>query len=79
MSVRRIRVSGHILNSFLRDKELWESSLPDDVHVLAVAGEDRDARAFVLVVESDEGAAIAEGELIPFVEAVFERKGSRQL
>ena len=42
--------------------------MPDDVHVLAVAGEDRDARAFVLLVESDEFASMAEGELIPFVE-----------
>ncbi len=32
------------------------------------------ARVFVLLVESYEFPAIAEGELIPFVEAQFTRK-----
>ena len=72
MSVRRIRLSSHVLNSFLRDSELWESSLPADVNVVGIAGEDREA--FVLVVESNSFPAIPEGELIPFVEPVFARK-----
>jgi hypothetical protein len=74
MSVRRIKISGHLLDSFLRDSELWESSLPGDVHVVGVAGEDRDPPSFVLVVESDEFPTVPEGQLIPYLEAVFTRK-----
>jgi hypothetical protein len=79
MSVRRIRISGELLNSFLRDNELWKSSLPEDVDVLGIVLEDYRPRTFVLIVESHEFAAIAEGQLVPFVEAVFERKASRAL
>ena len=58
MSVRRIRMSGTLLNFFLRDCELWSSSLPDDVNMIGVAGEDPDSQSFVLIVESDEFPAI---------------------
>ncbi len=37
MSVRRIRISGTFLNSFLRESELFTSTLPHDVNVIAVA------------------------------------------
>ena len=76
MSVRRIRISGMILDSFLRDSALWESSLPADVHVIGVAGEDRAGQTFVLLVESNQFVAVGEGQLIPFVEAIFTRKAS---
>ena len=74
MSVRRVRISGTILNFFLRDSELWASTLPDDANVIGVAGEDPRAQAFVLLIESDQFAAIAEGELIPFIEVQFALK-----
>jgi hypothetical protein len=77
MSVRRVRVSGRFLSSFLRDSELRESSLPGDVNVIGIAGEDRDS--FVLLVESSEFPPVGEGQLIPFIEPVFARKGSRRL
>ncbi len=74
MSVRRVRVSPEILNSFLRNSEIWESNLPDDVNVLGVTREDTYARSFVLLVESNAFPVMVVGELIPFVEAVFTRK-----
>jgi hypothetical protein len=74
MSVRRVRISSTILNFFLRDSELWASTLPDDSNVIGIAGEDPQAQAFVLPIESDEFPAIAEGELIPFVEVQFALK-----
>ena len=90
MSVRRIRISGQLLDSFLRDSELWASSLPDDVHVVGVADADDDRvvvvtdahrgirpGSFALLVESKEFPAIAEGQLVPFIAATFRRKLAR--
>ena len=66
MSVRRIKISGHLLDSFLRDSELWESSLPWDVHVVGIAGEDDEPpQSFVLLAESNYFPSIADGHLIP--------------
>jgi hypothetical protein len=73
MSVRRILVSGSFLDSFLRESELWTSSLPDDVHIIGVA-EQRDSQTFAFLVESTAFCAVGEGKLIPFVEATFTRK-----
>ena len=75
MSVRRIRISSAILNSFLRNSELWDSSLPDDVEVIGIAGERIiGEHEFVLLVKSEQFPVIGEGQLIPFVEPVFRRK-----
>ena len=75
MSVRRIKISGHLLDSFLRDSELWESSLPWDVHVVGIAGEDDEPpQSFVLLAESNYFPSIADGHLIPFIEPIFTRK-----
>ncbi len=73
MSVRRIRISGELLNTFSRSNELWTSTLPDDVNVVAIAGEDQEPQAFVLLVESQEFSPVAEGQLIPYVEPTFRR------
>ena len=74
MSVRRLRISSLLLNSFLRDNELWTSDLPADSNVIGIAPEDPDCRCFVLLIESDEFPAVAQGELIPFVDAAFARR-----
>ena len=63
-----------MLNSFLRNSELWYSSLPDDVDVIGIAGEDLDSNTFVLLVKSEQFPVFGEGELIPFVEPLFRRK-----
>jgi hypothetical protein len=77
MSVRRVRISGELFNSFLRDSELWVSSLPDDVNCIGVTREDPYARSFVLLIESSAFPAVLVGELVPFVDAVFTRKEAR--
>jgi hypothetical protein len=74
MSVRRVRISGAFINLLLRDSALWASSLPDDANVIGVAGEDPRSQTFVLLIESDEFPAIAEGDLIPFIEVQFASK-----
>jgi hypothetical protein len=74
MSIRRLRISGEILDSFLRSNELWQSSLPDDAHVVGVAG--GTMQTFVLLIQSKEFLAVRPGELIPFVDPVFKRRNA---
>jgi hypothetical protein len=74
MSVRRIRVAGAFLNSFLRSNEVWSSRLPADTNVVEVLEEDRMHHSFILLVESKEFPVIPEGKLIPFIEARFTRR-----
>ena len=74
MSVRRIRVSGEVLNAALRSNEAWESRLPADANVIEIQEEDRMHHCFVFLVESQEFPAIPEGKLIPFIEPKFRRR-----
>jgi hypothetical protein len=74
MSVRRLRIDGEFLNSFLRSNEVWSSRLPADVNVIEVLEEDRKHHAFIFLVESKEFPIIPEGKLVPYVEARFTRR-----
>jgi hypothetical protein len=76
MSVRRIRIGGALLNTFLRDCEPWKSRLPPDTNVLEVLGEDRRTHSFVFLIESRELPTVPEGKLIPFVELKNARRRS---
>lgn len=74
MSVRKLRISGEFLNSFLRSNEVWSSRLPADTNVIEVLEEERKTHSFILLIESKDFPVIPEGRLIPFIEARFTRR-----
>jgi hypothetical protein len=77
MSFRRIRVSGALLNTFVRSLEVHGARLPDDARVSGIARADPAARFFTLVVPSREFPTIGEGDLISLAQATVKRERGR--